>query len=76
MINIKTEELDNAYHIQVVDNGKGLSANVYKGKGISVYRDMFEHFNNQNTIPAQLDIKNRDRGVEVNIIIPVNYKYA
>lgn len=62
--------------IHVKDNGRGLESKLATGKGISVYKELFNYFNQKNESKASINIENLEQGVLAEVSIPVNYKYS
>lgn len=76
-IEVVAKEENGFIDIQVKDTGKGLDKeNFAKGKGISVYQELFDYFNPKNPQSAKLELKNIDNGALASVLIPVNYKYS
>lgn len=75
-IEVIAQKENETIHIKVKDSGKGFSTEkVTKGKGISVYEELFNYFNQKNQNPASLHFESTKNGTQVLISIPVNYQY-
>lgn len=76
VIEVNTSKSNDYIELQVKDNGKGLiNKPLNKGKGISVYKQLFNFFNHKNQLPASLELKPIEHGTLALVRIPINYEF-
>jgi LytS/YehU family sensor histidine kinase len=75
-IEVIAKKDDNYINIEVKDDGKGITKDEQiRGKGLTVYHELFTYFNQKNETPASLVIQNVTQGTLAKVAIPINYRY-
>lgn len=75
-IDVILRELKDFIEITIEDNGKGIQENISEGGiGISTYIKLFKTLNKRNQNKASLKLKNKEQGVQVKVVIPIDYQF-